>query len=59
MNLKTKCSNIQNKLDTYADSVNVRNMAGETLSTHAVSNVPQLGGGVTGTRYEGLVVRAE
>lgn len=54
-----ECGNVQNTLDTYADGVNIRNMAGEGLSAHAVSNVPQLGGGVTGTRYEGLGVRAE
>lgn len=49
MDLNTECSNVQYKLDTYTDSVNVRKMAGEGLSAHAVSNVPQLGGGVTGT----------
>lgn len=34
-------------------------MAGESLSAHAVSNVPQLGGGITGAWNEGLGVRAE
>lgn len=59
MDLNTECSNVQYNLDTYTDRINVRKMAGEGLSAHAVSNIPQLGGGITGTWYEGLGVWAE
>lgn len=55
----SKCKNVQNQFYTYADGVNVRNMASEGLPAHAISNVPKLGGGITGTRNEGPGVRAE
>lgn len=44
---------------THADGVDVRNVSGERLSAHAVADVPQLGGGVTGSGHEGLEVWAQ
>lgn len=39
--------------------VDVRDVAGEGLSAHAVPNVPQLGRGVAGSGHKGLVVGAQ
>lgn len=36
-------------IGTHGDCVDVRHMAGEGLPAHAIADVPQLGGGVTGS----------
>ncbi|MPC10794.1 hypothetical protein E2C01_003434 [Portunus trituberculatus] len=38
---------------TYGDSIDVRLVSREGLATHAISDVPQLSRGITGTRCEG------
>lgn len=38
--------------ETYADGVNVRLVAGESLSAHALSNIPEFSGGIASTRDE-------
>lgn len=41
---------------THTDCVDVRLMARERLSAHAVPDVPQLNGGVTGSGHKGAEV---
>ena len=44
---------------THADGVDVGHVTSEGLPAHAVPDIPQLGGRVTGPRHKGLEVRAE
>lgn len=37
---------------TYTDGVDVGLVAGERLSAHALSNIPEFSGGITSTRDE-------
>lgn len=38
--------------ETYADGINVRLVAGESLSAHALSDIPEFSGGIASTRDE-------
>lgn len=38
--------------ETYADGINVRLVASERLSAHALSNIPEFSGGIASTRDE-------
>lgn len=45
----TKTGSSESVSYPHRHCVDVRDMAGEGLSAHAVTNVPQLGGGVAGS----------